>query len=356
MINLKVGYVASMVIISFVTLSLIFWTNEHSFFKAAQPYQDGMSHIEAAKLIIGQKSRMKMRKIREKMEPRIPNYCIAIPTIKRRENPQYLTRNIASLLKYIPKKQWADIHLVIMHMQTEEFEELDFLKEVVRVVPKPQDIFRDYRWWAQLEAVDYTFALEYCYKIGSPNILIVEDDSELEFNVFERLNETIAELNAGPQWIWLKMFLIPKLLNWNHRDIHEALLLSGMISIVICSVLCSWIFIIHDQIFDWKQRIGVFVFVTLYITLCMAVIGKQNTMVHHGHFEHYEPVSAVAQLYPREVVPMIIDTVRKSDFPLEERSIGIDFRLGTMASDHNLKKYLLYPFPFKHTGKFSSKV
>lgn len=200
---------------------------------------------------------------------------------------------------------------------------------------------------------DYIYALQRCYKTGTPFVGMFEDDILLAQGWLVRtllgLRQITSQGNEPSSWLFLRLFNQERSIGWASRHVggnHEFWIIIG---IAFC--ISAPAYLVNRR---WRRARKFFDPIT--ILMLVAIInpalvilffqcGKASVLPPSpGVFKEPFGCCSQAMVFPREQVPVLIE------FLQQKQKGQVDLLLNDLAQQKDLAQFALYPVQAQHIG------
>lgn len=299
--------------------------------------------------------------------------CIGIPTAHR-ANASYFETTVGSILAGLSPEERNELYVLpfIAHLDPQKHPAyqtswLHGASDDVLIYDLER---KERKYVAYLEKseknhhkkslVDYKYILDACHKVGTPFILIIEDDvlaaagwyAHLKAALRTKVRRSITEGS-----LYLRLFYTEKNFGWNQENWFSYLLYSTVLESLVAGLLvllrrrspknhmltpsfCITILILYMPL------LILLFFATGRLTLFPLPHGLQP-MDQYG-------CCSQALLYPRDQVPGLVSRFEQELSGIKLRK-AVDALIETYADETGLKRWAVVPSPFQHVGTRSGK-
>ncbi|KAL9094340.1 MAG: hypothetical protein Q9165_003481 [Trypethelium subeluteriae] len=296
--------------------------------------------------------------------------CASFTTVRRR-GTQYLDAAIGSALAGLSPQERLDVHFQVHFANSEPtihpaFQQpwLDLLIDTaisystsVGARAKAHELEEAADWQAK-SIFDYTYALSSCYDLGTPYVLMLEDDILLADSWLIR---TLAALRSSEpttglaphEWLYLRLFNQERSTGWSSRRIganHEALISLGLILLILSlAIPLRRSYPTLRACLDKPTLAVVCLIAVPSLVVLFFQSGKASLLPPRpGLTIQNFGCCSQALLYPRDHVPGLLQYLR-------ERERGqYDLMINDYAREQGLQRLSLYPVMVQHVGVESS--
>lgn len=303
-----------------------------------------------------------------------PSLCVGITTVQREwSGDKYFRRLMGSLLAGLTPSERQDIYLLpfiasydeAMHSSYGE-EWLDRSSDRVLTYENAPDSVRDHVQelekndpdFEEKPLFDYSYLLRHAYDLGTPYVVMLEDDTIAADGWYNRTKEAIATLEEQRardfnNTLYLRLFYNERLLGWNSEEWPSYIMRIIMLEVLVLATMLLAIFFIPGA----ASIIGIGtvctimllimpMFIALYFTAGRLTVAPPSAGL--SRMDNYGCCSQ-ALVFPRDQIPPLIEFFER------EGSGQIDELIEIYANENGLARYALTPSMFAHVGSRSSK-
>lgn len=299
--------------------------------------------------------------------------CVGIPTAQR-ANSSYFETTVGSVLAGLSPEERGELHVMpfIAHLEpqnhpayhtswlhgaTDDVLIYDLSASERKYV---DHLERNEKNHHKKSLVDYKYMLNACYKVGTPFVLILEDDVLAAAGWYNHLRTAIAtkvKRSVTENTLYLRLFYTEKNFGWNREDWKSYLFYSALVESFAAGIL---LFL--------RRRLTCARAVTPAISLvvlavctpaCILLLFATGrlTIFPFGHglraMDEYGCCSQ-ALLYPREQIPAVVTRFEEELAGIKLRK-AVDALIETHADENGLQRWAVVPSPFQHIGTQSGK-
>lgn len=199
--------------------------------------------------------------------------------------------------------------------------------------------------------IDYRLILEACYDSGASYNLIIEDDVLALYGWFSKTKGALQSLDPETPFLYLRLFYSEIFLGWQSQNWLVYLTWSvGITTVVVLLLFAIWftVSILRKTTTIYQLLVYSIINCAFMIGLCFAAGRLTIFPLNHGVIEMEDGCCAQSLVFPREVVPALVDRLRGV------QDGHADQRLDQIADQMNLKRLALVPSVFQHIGSRTS--
>lgn len=301
-----------------------------------------------------------------------PLVCLGIATVARREH-QYVRAAVGSLFAGLSEDERKLIffNLLIGHIEpsihsvfAEKWLDVvpDRLLQYSKTTPDYDQIkaWEEGGWYRNKSIYDYKYLLNDCYETGAQYVAMIEDDTLAVDGWFQRLLDALDIVQTRMQasfpeqrWIYLRLFYTDDLLGWNSEEWPTYLFWSFTFWFSLSTAMFGIKRCFPRKIeFMPTDIIATISFFCLPATIVLFFLaGKQTVMqISPGvHVMNKYGCCTQGMVYPRAVIPQILDQVR-----LETKGL-VDMQIENVSDSGGFVRWATVPPLLQHVGATSSK-
>lgn len=307
----------------------------------------------------------------DRVKSEVPLVCVGIATVNRR-GEQYVKYTISSLLAGLEPEQRRSLFLNVLLAHSDSRKHLDYSEDWMNAYPdrvsgyevddKDLDMIRAWEeggWYRNKTIYDYTYLMKDCYETGARYILMVEDDVLAAAGWWPRTIESISTVESKMnsrienKWVYLRLFYADDLLGWNSEEWVQYLGLSFSLWAALTELLillrrrskCTSAYL-SDKMLVIISGCFIPAVVALYF-----MAGRQTVLpLGRGvHEMNKYGCCSQALLYPREIVPLVLEHADLSTDWL------VDMMMEQLADREDWARWAVIPAVMQHIGATSSK-
>ncbi|KAH8692771.1 hypothetical protein BGW36DRAFT_346753 [Talaromyces proteolyticus] len=297
--------------------------------------------------------------------------CVGIASIARNDI-DYMESTVGSLLVDLTEQEREDMHLTLLIAHTDPSKhpfhshkwlsaaadtvltydlpqkQIDYIKklEMGKGRPKEKALF------------DYTYLLKACQDVGTPYVIIIEDDVVAMDGWYHRTVQALEDAArktrdmGASRYLYLRLFYTQKFLGWNDEEWLAYFLGSLAVVASVGGVLMATLYVPYANRFLRKDIIVVLCLVCTPLCIVLFFAAGRVSMLPISAGVHQMPkfgccTQAIA--YPRERVPDVIDWYDS------QQTGDADSLLERYANENKEIRWALTPSLFQHVGIRSSK-
>lgn len=321
----------------------------------------------------------------------LPSLCVGIATVAR-DGERYFKVSVGGLLQGLTEAERQDIHLITFIAHTDPAVHPAYSEPWLRNVadqvltydlpPEELDRFRQMEEekgvFREKGLYDYRYLLEACYRVGAPNILMVEDDvlaldgwyhravkalevaqertyrkgvSDCTFSALRCLSSHYLTNTLAV--LYLRLFYTEELLGWNIEEWPTYLIWSFAIVAVPLIVMIAIRYTFKNVGRTVTNDILVIVF-GVCIPLCIGLFfaaGRHSMLPMPVGVNEMPKFGCCSQslVFPQSKVPKLIKWFA------DKKTGFADSLTEELADQENELRWALTPSPMQHIGGKSSK-
>ncbi|CRG86983.1 hypothetical protein PISL3812_03996 [Talaromyces islandicus] len=300
------------------------------------------------------------------------SFCVGIASVSRQET-NYIESAVGSLLVDLTEDERKDIHLILfiphtdptvhpsyssgwLHAAADTVLLYDFPKGQMKHInkleqgggrPKEKALF------------DYMYLLKACEALGSPYVVMIEDDVVAMDGWYHRTRQALedaesqtAEIGAS-QYLYLRLFYTHKFLGWNSEEAFTYFLSSLFVVASVGGILIATRRLVpRTNRFLPNDTIVIICFVCTPLSILLFFAAGRASMLPISTGVHQMPrfgCCTQALAFPRDRVADVIDWYES------QQTGDADSLLERFANENNEIRWALTPSLFQHIGTRSSK-
>jgi hypothetical protein len=299
-----------------------------------------------------------------------PQFVIGIGTVQREET-QYVKAAVGSLLQGLTKEERDQFHLSFFIAHTDPnlhsaFNESWFHTLADRIVTYPDaptDVLDRAIWYETNDPqhlvkplLDYSKLLQDGYDLGTPYVLVLEDDVLAMDGWLHRTLAALKQLSSRPKekasTLYIRLFYNERIQGWNSENwptyLFRSIALTAGTAFVITTLRRS----------PGMARFftGSTILIILFVILpsCIGFFfasGRLTVAPLSRGLQHMEKYGCCSQalVFPRESIPGLIQYYR------DVQQGWVDSLMESYADEARLQRLALVPSVFQHIGGSSSK-
>ncbi|EME77406.1 uncharacterized protein MYCFIDRAFT_191517 [Pseudocercospora fijiensis CIRAD86] len=299
--------------------------------------------------------------------------CIGIPTAQR-ANASYFETTVGSILAGLSPEERSELYVLpfIAHLDPQKHPayQTSWLHGATDDVLIYNLERKERNYVAHLEKseknhhkkslIDYKYILNACHEVGTPFILIVEDDVLAAAGWYAHLKAALitkVRRSTTESSLYLRLFYTEKNFGWNKEHWLSYLVYSTVVEGLVAGLLVG----LRRR--SRTRRLLTPTFCIAILILCIPLLillffatGRLTLFpLSHGlqPMDKYGCCSQ-ALLYPRDQVPGLIDRFEQELSGIKLRK-AVDALIETYADEMGLKRWAAIPSPFQHIGTRSGK-
>ncbi|KAL3423007.1 hypothetical protein PVAG01_04753 [Phlyctema vagabunda] len=299
-----------------------------------------------------------------------PEICAAFVTVKR--DIQYIDAAIGSLLEGLTSEERNNLYLHVLfanpdpevhptyqqpwlHILADSaagYNVTDQTLEHLRGLEKARNFY-------EKGVFDYTYALDRCYEIGSPYILMLEDDVIIADGWMAKTRQALLDVEALSQeekrnWIYLRLFYTETSMSWQDTDfwyenMYLTFGLASAASFIFFVLLRSQSIALRKHLDNWALAVLCLATIPAFVAL-LFMIGKYSLFPLAGVFEQ--------NLYGCCTQALVFPRMQAGALTTHLRNIGTgqtDTMIEKYADENGLSRFALAPQLVQHIGLQSSR-
>ncbi|RDW82956.1 transmembrane protein [Coleophoma crateriformis] len=299
-----------------------------------------------------------------------PEVCAAFVTVKR--EIQYVEAAIGSLLEGLTGEERENLHAYVLFANSDPTIHPTYSQPWLRkmvdsaegynVSVEVLDHLRELeaaRNFYEKGVFDYTYALDHCYQVGSPYIVMLEDDIILADGWMAKARQALLEVEAQSHeekrnWIYLRLFYTETSMSWQDTDFWYGHMPFTFL-LAVLATFCSLILVrinfpsSRRHLDNWTVLALSAVSTPAFVAL-LFMVGKYSLFPPLGVFElNKYGCCTQALVFPRPEVPALTKYLR---------GIGTgqtDTMIENYADQQKLGRFALAPQQAQHVGLQSSR-
>ncbi|KAF7187971.1 hypothetical protein HII31_10871 [Pseudocercospora fuligena] len=299
--------------------------------------------------------------------------CVGIPTAQR-ANVSYFETTVGSILAGLSLEERSELYVLpfIAHLEPQQHPayQTSWLHGATDDVLIYDLERKERKFVAYLEKseknhhkkslIDYKYILNACHEVGTPFILIVEDDVLAAAGWHEHLKaalRTKVRRSITESSLYLRLFYTEKNFGWNKENWLSYLLYSTLLE----SLVAGLLLLVRRRSPNHRLLTTSFCITTLilYTPLLILLFFATGRLTLFPLAHGLQPMNqygccSQALLYPRDQVPGLISRFEQELSGIKLRK-AVDALIETYADETGLKRWAVVPSPFQHIGARSGK-
>ncbi|KXS94684.1 hypothetical protein AC578_10363 [Pseudocercospora eumusae] len=201
--------------------------------------------------------------------------------------------------------------------------------------------------------VDYKYILNACHEVGTPFILIVEDDMLAAAGWYAHLKaalRTKVRRSITDSSLYLRLFYTEKNFGWNKENWLGYLIYSTFFEALVAGIL---LLLRRRRLLAPSFCLPFLTIYTPLLILLFFATGRPTLfpLAHGLHPMDQSGCCSQALLYPRDQVPGLIRRFEQDLSGIKP----VDALIETYADETGLKRWAVVPCPFQHVGSKSGQ-
>jgi hypothetical protein len=306
--------------------------------------------------------------------------CVGIPSIQR-EQEQFLQHTVGSLVDTVGRDGRRALDVVVLLADAEPPHNAAFgqpwlsnlADEVLTYAPVPDHLAAEGYRRADATAdmataprdmhvqLDYASLVDACRARGADYFLLVEDDIVASRDWFDRLQESLTEMedinHASADWLYLRLFYTELYLGWNSEEWPRYIAHIAAVYVVVAAFAVlgrrAWLTLrgrrlgdVSIKSLDVTSIVRFNVWVALFVALFF-MAGRQTVVPRRAGVQEMQNYGCCAQglTFPQRHLEMLSAKLRSPP-----HDIPGDSFVDVVAADEGLKKWAVIPSVFQHAG------